>query len=177
MFCDGVDLTDSPYVLVYTLEGLPEDVEAEIRQVKDVLEEAGIREKMMTMEGTTGSDLWANWIGAGLSTDENANGSSLFRIGLPPSILGQYAAEVKLEQAGRRSFIDIANGLIYLSGSIDHRPMQTQAKRLGGYGIYAAGQRPQDDPWGYIPDSMTIMRNLKKRWDALNLFNSGVFIV
>jgi D-lactate dehydrogenase (cytochrome) len=177
VLCDGADLAGSPYVLMYTLEGLLEDVEAEIEQVGRVLEDAGLRDRMTTLAETSASDLWANWIRAGLSTNGIGKATSLFRIGLPPSTLGLYNAEAKLEQAGLESFIDIANGLIYLIGSIDHQPLQAQAKRMGGYAIYAAGRRPTDHAWGYLPESISLMKNLKNRWDPLNLFNAGVFIV
>ena len=33
------------------------------------------------------------------------------------------------------------------------------------------------DVWGYAPDTLDLMRALKKRWDARGLLNPGAFLV
>jgi hypothetical protein len=58
--------------------------------------------------------------------------------------------------------------------------VRKSAMKLGGYAILLAA--PPDfpglgDPWGYIPESLGLMRKLKTRWDRHYLFNPGAFLV
>ncbi len=177
LLCDGTGLVDTPLALVYTLEGLTEDIDAEISQVDQALQDMGINRKPTILDGISGSELWEKWILQGLAATSVEEPASLFRIGLPPAKLGRFFDGVRLEAGSRPPCVDIANGLIYMLGKVDYRTMQVQAKQLGGYGIFAAGERPAGDAWGYVPESISFMKKLKNRWDPHNLFNPGVFIV
>ena len=78
---------------------------------------------------------------------------------------------------GDSSFVlDIASGLLYTcSGPI--QPLRDAALRLGGYTSIVSGRSRAENPWGYTPDSQSLMAALKGRWDGPGLFNPGAFIV
>jgi D-lactate dehydrogenase (cytochrome) len=125
----------SNYVLVYTVEGMPEDVRAELAQVRDLrarLQASGGQRKARaesaqegvgsaqagggsaqagggSAQGTipTGCQLWANILGA------RSENSIIVRTGVPIKSLGEYVQECAALIDSGDWIVDLANGFVY----------------------------------------------------------------
>jgi glycolate oxidase subunit GlcD len=167
------------YVLAYTAEGLPEDVQAELDQVRQVLRTAAVPAPV-EVDQVSGTDIWARLL-------ENSSGRALqVRVGVPARDLASY---IKTQSAALNdtAFIaDIGSGLVYAVS--EHREptaaqhwldsLRRPALALGGYAV--AIDMPgtwQDtiDRWGYQPAALDLMHNLKARWDPGDILNPGAF--
>jgi D-lactate dehydrogenase (cytochrome) len=158
-----VERQPSPYQLIFTAEGYEQDVEAELRAVRGITDGKEV-------DSFTGVDLW----------EERLSGSkSYLRVGVSP---GKVLEFVKHHPATLvENFIaDLANGMIYITPA----PLsQTSALRetalsLGGYVVVANGPKDKGiDLWGYTPDTLPLMRQLKACWDPKGILNPGVFLV
>ncbi len=154
---------ESPYALVYTAEGLPEDVAAELDQVRAVLGAEG-GPALVGLDSVTGSDIWAAWLAAG-------GDKAIVRTGVAPRDLGRWLVEVTPE-LGTSSFIaDIPSGLVYTRGG--GRRSARRREKLGGYSAVVAGSAGTGDRWGRAPDGLDLMRALKAKWDAAGLVQPG----
>jgi D-lactate dehydrogenase (cytochrome) len=179
LLCPGVEVgVSAPYALIYTAEGLPEDVEAELNQVRALLQEKGV-EGGHPGQVFSGSQAWADWMARAAPVDADAS-APLYRIGVPPKDLPVLMTERLPGYGDADFFADLANGLLYLQGGDDMASLQQAIGKLGGYAVLLAA--PVDDlalkdPWGYTPESIDLMRSLKARWDPHGLFNPGVFLV
>src|SRR5581483_7560481 len=111
VLCKGYSaagMPDSRYLLAYTAEGVPEDVQAELAQVCQILREAGAPE-VFENEVITGTDIWAEVLGE----NKTANPIVTLRIGVPVRELPAYMQD-QAALLNDGSFIaDISNGLIY----------------------------------------------------------------
>ena len=186
VLCRGAQqrgLPDSPYVLAYTAEGIPEDVEAEFEQARQALRAASGPEPLET-EAVSGTDLWIAMTG---STGERGLQA---RIGIPakdlPAYLERQAA--LLEQG---AFIaDMAAGMVYSAApaavSTDQHEarawveaLRQPALALEGYAVVTVLPEPLQqalDRWGYHAEGYQIMKALKARLDPGWLLNPGAFI-
>jgi D-lactate dehydrogenase (cytochrome) len=178
LLCRGeaVDAT-SPYVLLYTAEGLPQDVSAELEQVRALLVGMDVTATSMGREFSA-SQVWADWIKHAAPFGQPAD-EPLVRVGVAPSDIGRFFQGMP-DITGLNFMVDLANGCVYLNSKIDLDSVRKSAMKLGGYAILLAA--PPDfpglgDPWGYIPESLGLMRKLKSRWDRHYLFNPGAFLV
>ena len=167
------------YVLAYTAEGLPEDVQAELDQVRQVLRTAAVPEPV-EVDQVSGTDIWARSLG-------NSPGRALqARVGVPARGLASYMHAQSAALHDTEFIADIGNGLVYAISK--HREpaaaqhwlesLRRPALALRGYAV--AIDMPgiwQDtiDRWGYQPAALDLMRNLKARWDPGNILNPGVF--
>jgi D-lactate dehydrogenase (cytochrome) len=180
LLCAGTsrpgEVPSSRYLLAFTAEGHPQDVTAELDAAWAFLEESGLSDIHET-EALAGVDLWAELL---RSSDTYA------RIGLPPKELAGYveANAAALSGDDASHVVDFASGLVYVcpSGMEQVRALRRAALSLGGYAVVNPPTGGVDgsgdiDPWGYAPDSLTLMRGLKERWDPGNCLNSGMFIV
>ena len=65
---------------------------------------------------------------------------------------------------------------------VGRRPVHDEANPLsaalamGGYAVGTRAPGPQDS-WGYTPESMELMRELRRRWGAGGLLSPGAFVV
>jgi D-lactate dehydrogenase (cytochrome) len=180
LLCSGclrpVGVSASRYLLVFTAEGHPQDVAAELGAARATVEGSGLSDIHET-EVLAGVDLWA----------ELLCGDDFYaRIGLPPKELTGYveANVVALNGEDASHVVDFASGLIYLRPSEmgQVRALRQAALGLGGYAVVTSPDGAEDgsgdiDPWGYAPDSLTLMRGLKERWDPGNCLNPGLFMV
>jgi FAD/FMN-containing dehydrogenase len=164
----------SPYLLVFTAEGHPQDVAAELDAARSALAAAGI-EGVLETEGLTGVDLWAELL---------RGGSSYGRIGLPPRDLSAYleANGPALDGDVTPHVVDFASGLIYVRPAEVGQvlALREPAQALGGYAVVVSSNGRGDsdfDPWGYAPETLPLMRRLKERWDPAGCLNPGVFLV
>ncbi len=173
----GTSAAPYPYVLIYTAEGMPEDVEAELAQVRRVLQSAGAS-GLSQRDAPSGSEAWAEWLRAG-------DGQTVVRAAVAPKDLSRLAIEVapglgapslrgdspSPRRDGPSLLADLASGMLYTrSAPVD--ATRRAARAMGGYAVVLSG--PAADRWGYVPDGLDLMQALKARWDAGGLFNPGV---
>ncbi len=172
LLCRGCDLTgaSSPYALIYTAEGMPEDVAAELAQVRTVVRAAGIT-VLAEVDEPSGSDVWAARLGAVLSSETS------LRAGVPPKDLPRLLVDLAPTLAGAAFIADFANGLLYVQGVADVETVRRPARAAGGYAVILAGPSAASDPWGHTPDGLDLMRGIKAKWDPAGLCNPGAFIV
>jgi hypothetical protein len=119
-------------------------------------------------------DIWAQFMG-GSSAD-----TGYVKAGVPPKDLASVLGEVgpALDDAG--CIIDAANGFIYARSASDWKSIRQAALGRGGYAIVMGGEGWCDsdpDPWGVVPESLSLMKTLKTNWDPDHLANPGVFLV
>jgi FAD/FMN-containing dehydrogenase len=169
--------SDAPLRLIYTAEGLPADVDAELLQVRSLLQMHGAP-GFAELE-TAGSALWAEWVGAPLSgADEH-----LIRAGMPVKALGPVMdalrASAESDWETREMALDLANGHLFLRGGSDLAAMRQVLDAHDGYAVVLRSSAPREtlDRWGYVPDGQSMMQAIKARWDPQGRFNPGVFVV
>jgi D-lactate dehydrogenase (cytochrome) len=180
LLCSGVDLPgtgDAPYALLFTLEGLPEDIAAEEELLHAALQAAGAP-ALVAMDGVTATDQWASFLNAG------GDQATTVRIGLPPGRIGDYWGQLSpAVQAQAAWCADVGNNLLYARADLDATitatwlaALRKPALGLGGYAAVIATPHATLDRWGYSPDALDLMRGLKARWDAKQILNPGDFI-
>lgn len=173
LLCRGEGLpVSTPYALLYTVEGLSEDVRAELGEVRTTLARLGGPNPIEI--AASGSELWAAWMRDGDAT------VSLVRIGVAPKDLPRFVAEEKqafLSDHG--SFmVDLASGFVYAQGGGDIATIRCAAQQHGGYAVVLRASSSDGlDVWGHRPDALHLMEALKLRWDASRTFNPDTFIV
>jgi D-lactate dehydrogenase (cytochrome) len=169
LLCKGCEVegVQTPYALIYTAEGVPEDVDAELAQARAALAAAGASAPQ-EFDGLAGSEVWAKWL--------RADGAyPLVRTGIAPKDLGRCLVDVA-PQLGAAPFVaDIAAGLIYSRGGL--AALRPSAERLGGYAAVVGGNSIVADRWGRAPEGLDLMRGLKARWDPSSSFNPAAFRV
>jgi len=171
LLCGGCDVPgiSAPHALVYTVEGLLEDVRTEIREVYRVLQAEGAVAMTLPDSPLSGSELWCRWL------REAAPSETVLRIGVTlrnlPGLLPNSTSFVA----------DLASGLLYARGS--PRAMEElgqMARSSGGYAVtLGAPTAPEDRSalWDYRPDALDLMCALKTRWDPQGLCNPGAFLI
>ncbi|MFN8481838.1 MAG: FAD-linked oxidase C-terminal domain-containing protein [Anaerolineae bacterium] len=162
-------LDDVSSVLLYTAEGEREDVAAEVAQVEAVAAGFGLR--AAALNAVSGTDVWGAFLrGAG-------GNSTLMRVGVPPKDVSAAVAALEGMLAGGAFVADIANGQLYADGMADVAAARAAARPFGGYGVVvAAPQTSGLDPWGYTPEGLDLMRQLKRRWDPRGALNPAAFL-
>jgi D-lactate dehydrogenase (cytochrome) len=172
------------YVLVYTAEGMPEDVRAELAQVQDLLAALQAPSASETNQ-MTGTQLWSNILGT------RSKVQTVVRTGVPVKRLSEYVQECALLIDAGDWIVDIANGFVYTmyeSQSVDKtarwlNALRAPALKREGYAIVidmpALLEMGYDglDRWGYRPQSLQVMQRLKDRWDSAGMLNPGRFLV
>jgi D-lactate dehydrogenase (cytochrome) len=168
------EMAPSPYLFVFTAEGHPQDVAAELDAARAALEGAGVDDVLET-EALAGVDLWAELL---------SGGGSHARIGLPPKDLSAYlqANGSALNGDSTTHVVDFASGLIHVAPAETGQvlALREPALELGGYAVLVSSNGEGDshfDRWGYAPETLTLMRRLKERWDPAKCLNPGVFLV
>jgi D-lactate dehydrogenase (cytochrome) len=166
---------EAPHRLLYTAEGMPGDVAAEIEQVRAALQGAGAASVVET--GETGQAAWAAFLG---NVGEDR---LLVRLGAPVKALAGLLSDLPSLEP-ETLLLDYASGLLYLS----YKPvdvgdarqwldaLRRPALARGGYAIILAAPlafRSGLDPWGYRPAALDIMQRLKERWDPAHILNPG----
>jgi D-lactate dehydrogenase (cytochrome) len=154
--------------LVYTAEGHPDDIAAEMAQVRAALHDAGITGAEETEEAS-GTDLWANWLAE--------PGDTTLRIGVGARELPETLLALQKAGAGKPSFVaDLASGLLYLRG-VPVADARRAAKAARGYAVALNTVAADGDPWGHTPDGLNLMQTLRDRFGAGGLLNPGAFLV
>ncbi|MBM3129497.1 MAG: FAD-binding protein [Chloroflexi bacterium] len=154
----------APYALIYTAEGIEEDVNAELAQARAVLQNEGVSH-LAQLDAPSANDVWADFWRA-------PSDAPVLRAGVAPKDLPAFVGGLALGDASL--IADIPNGMLYTRGAPLER-VRPAALTLGGYAIVLNGQT--GDAWGYRPEGLDLMRALKARWDPRGLFNPGMFVV
>ena len=168
----------APYLLVYTGEGMPEDVDEELNQVTQTLRRAGVANLIET--NVTGTSLWTNHL-----AQTPAAGVAV-RIGLPVQALTKTIPALP-RLPGQKNLVDFGAGMLYATlpptEQAQMRAWLAQIRKLvqaqGGYAVVMTmpdSFRGLIDPWGYQPEALPIMQALKARWDPAGVLNAGRFI-
>ncbi|GCE26280.1 lactate dehydrogenase [Dictyobacter alpinus] len=171
----------SPYLLAYTAEGVQEDVEAELAQLRQVLQRVQAPEPI-TITATSGTDLWTSTLAAAGAD------ALLVRIGVPVKDLPAYLEEHSALLQNDAYVVDFASGFIYAAHLSDNLQQAQQwlerlrqpALLLNGYVVVIAqpsAWQKQIDRWGYRPSSLEIMQRLKKQWDPQAILNPHRFVL
>jgi D-lactate dehydrogenase (cytochrome) len=174
----------SNYILVYTAEGIPEDVQAELVQIRDLLATLQAPSPLET-DQTTGSQLWANIL------HTRSKDQIVVRAGVPIKSLCAYVQECASLIDSGAWIVDIVHGFVYTmyeSHSADEtvrwlNALRAPALKREGYAIIMGMPAPLEtrnnnlDRWGYQQDSLHIMERLKARWDAAGILNPKMFLV
>ena len=168
---------DAPYTLVYTLEGVDEDLAAERDALQAALTAAGAPQA--TLVDATAAAIWASFTGA------DGDAQTLVRIGVPPGQVAAYWRQLApAQQTAATWCFDLGNHLLYARCHADapHTAAWLQAVRrpaldLGGYAVVMQTTWPHDlDRWGYAPAALDLMRKLKAAWDPAHVLNPGDFV-
>jgi D-lactate dehydrogenase (cytochrome) len=165
--------SSAPYTLIYTVEGLPQDVAAELAQAQGALRAAGAPPATQ-LEIPSGSDIWASWLGA-------RGAEPALRLGVAVKDLpGMLRALAAGGEAGLSFVADLASGLLYARGLGDLAAAQRAAQTAGGYAMILRAAGTADsapDDWGHAPEGLDLMHALRERWGAGGLLNPGAFVV
>jgi glycolate oxidase subunit GlcD len=188
--CDmtGVaDVPDSPYTLVYTAEGIAEDVQAELEQVHQVLHTGETKgPEPIVVETLSGTDIWAKLLGN--SEREGRREALKVRAGVAVKDLAAYV-QAQGDTLNEGAFIaDVGSGQVYAVKTLDEveaaqdwlEKLRRPALALEGYAVVLdmpADWEEKLDRWGYRPEAIELMRGLKAWWDPANILNPGGFIV
>jgi D-lactate dehydrogenase (cytochrome) len=170
--CDE-KFSTAPYTLLYTAEGLPEDVYAELAQARTVLQNAGAS-GLAQLDQPDGSQAWGDWM---RQAEKN---TPVVRLGVAPKDLPGLLLELKTLLDDTTYFADLASGQLYVQGIKDLAALRQAALSRGGYAVLfsaSPGFAGIGDPWGYAPESLELMRRIKAGWDPAGLFNPGAFLV
>jgi D-lactate dehydrogenase (cytochrome) len=175
---DNETVSSSAYSLVYTAEGHPADVQAEIDQVRQFLRTAG-GPAPIEVASSSGTDMWTDFL-------QEAQEMLCVRIGVAPKDLPTYINDQAVILHTGTFFADISSGLVYAATTLDNvsearvwlEQLRQAALALDGYAVVM--QMPMQwqgtlDQWGYQPQAIDIMRRLKARWDPNNILGGFIF--
>jgi D-lactate dehydrogenase (cytochrome) len=172
--CHVPAAAEAPYTLVYTAEGVAEDVQAELAQVRSVLDANGAAD-VRSLPEVAGTEVWARWIAG-------QPGGDLVRLGVGRRDLPDLIAALQPQIDGAGFCADLAGGLLYTPGARDLEHLQSVAVQWAGYAVVPAHPRVlngEGDACGcrYTPESVDLMRRLKARWDSPGVLNPGLLVV
>jgi len=191
----GVVLAPQPaerearYALIYTAEGHPADVRAELAIIRRVLLDSGAS----SIEETDAISATGEWERFLAQSPVDSRQSFLARVGVPPSSLTELLPlpspfREEKEEGGMREvvFLDLAHGMLYVHahGADEFQAQQllaglrSIAEPLGGYALMMASPRhwlSSSIAWGEKRPAADLMRRLKLRWDPAGILNRGEF--
>jgi FAD/FMN-containing dehydrogenase len=161
---------ESPYVVIYTAEGVPEDVRAELRQARTALQSIGTSDIWESTQWH-GSTLWANYLASGTPAE-------LIRVGVGRKDLPQLLTRLAPLLHTHPYCADVATGLLYVPGGAAHLShMEPIASEMGGYAIRATAPCLSANGvtgCSRAPEGWELMRRLKAQWDARHCLNPGL---
>ena len=166
LLCKDNNTADT-YTIYYTAEGLVEDVQAELSQVRDVLRVVGapsVQEVEMS-----GIDVWTRMLAEG----------TVVRVGVAAKDLAAYIQE-NSEVINEGEFLaDMSSGCLYAIKTLgDSEATRTWVTALRQPALvqdgYAIIMRHVEDLQnvelrGYRPQALEVMKRLKQRWDPADI--------
>jgi len=154
-------------MLLYTAEGMAEDVEAELGQVRETLKAMGAKVREVEMPAI---DVWASIFTLG----------TVVRVGVSPKDLPLYMQEHK-SLYHEMYVADMSSGCLYAvketGTEVEIREWVAALRRpalaLQGYAVVMhLAEGVQDvDLWGYRPQALDVMKRLKRRWDPADILH------
>ncbi len=165
LLCQRCDLPglSSLHALIYTVEGMAEDVTAELAEVRAMLQADGAT-GLMQVDSPSGSQAWADWLA---SSSPRGEPSLVVRAGVAPKDLPTLVIDLAPGLDDASFWADLANGMLYARDA-PLRPIRSAARSSGGYAVALSGDAA--DRWGHTPAGLHLMRALKARWDEHGLF-------
>lgn len=169
LICKGYESssTGGTYTLFYTAEGLVEDVQAELEQVRDTLRAANVPE--VSEVDTSGIDVWTHMLATG----------TVVRIGVPAKDLSVYMQQHTTLLNEGNFLADMSSGCLYavktIGSSTEIRSWVAALRQptlaYEGYAIVMnLVDGVQDiEHWGYRPQALDVMKRLKRRWDPTGI--------
>lgn len=159
--------------LVYSAEGHPEDVAAELALVRAELDAAGVAGVAERAE-FTGSDVWASWMAAASKAP-----AATLRVGVGVRDLPEVARAGAA--SGALFLADLAGGLLYIQAVGESAALRSLALAAGGYAVVLPigmlQQQGAAQRWGYSPDGLEQMRALRACFGAEGRLNPEAFLV
>lgn len=170
-----------PYTLIYSAEGLPEDVDSELEQVSSRLSEMGAPQPV-ELGGQAALNRWDQLMTA------DSEDPLLLRVGLPPKDLRNFLISWETRVQGSNWLADIASGLLYITSNPDGLgeaqvfldELRKSSLAAGGYTVVLSALDEwfgKLDTWGYPSQTLELMKRLKSRWDPTGILNPGKFII
>ncbi|MGQ9502813.1 MAG: FAD-binding oxidoreductase [Anaerolineae bacterium] len=163
----------SPYMVVYTAEGVPEDVRAELHQARTALQSIGVSDVWESTQWD-GNTIWAHY----LADITSGTPADLVRVGVGRKDLPQLLTTLDPFLHEHPYCADIAVGLLYVPGGATRLlQMERPAIEMGGYAILPTSPclSIHGEPGcSHAPESWELMRRLKACWDAHGLLNPGL---
>jgi D-lactate dehydrogenase (cytochrome) len=171
---------DSAYVLAYTAEGLTEDVQAELEQVRQALQVMGCPDPV-EVDDLGATDIWTELL-------SSTAGSLQVRVGVPARELPAYIQDQSATLDTGSFLADLSNGFVYAVQQPETledaqqtlKTLRAPALGLEGYAVVmdAPGNMTDKlDRWGYTPQGIDVMKALKRRWDSRGILVSpGYFL-
>jgi len=162
--CDIPGVPRSPYTLIYTAEGMEEDVQSELDQARAIIKQASGSEPI-EISDVSGTDVWCQQL-------RQNNDAAQVRVGLPVRDVPVYTNDQSSILNTGAFFVDFANGFVYASLLAQHSEaierLRVPALQVGGYAVVT--QVPESwqgtlNRWGYVPETLELMRAMKGRWD------------
>ena len=174
-------LTTGKYLLAYSVEGIREDVQAELAQVRQVLQATDMPEAL-EVEDLTGTAIWASMLGQATEM------SVLVRVGIPVKDVPDYIQAQEELLSAENFIIDIGSGLVYTRRqfeTVEDANVWLEAVRIPAHAVdgYAVvmdmplAWQGKLERWGYRPTALALMQRLKMQWDASSALNPGMFVV
>ncbi|GHO74944.1 lactate dehydrogenase [Ktedonobacter sp. SOSP1-85] len=171
----GPHIQGSPYTLVYSDEGLHEDVETELQQVQEALREAGAPEAQI-VENWSATNAWEQFL--------RREGTHV-RVGVSPRKAFSYIRQQQAVLERDDYMVDFNSGHIYAASQDESVPstqawveeLRTPALQQDGYALVTAlpdAFNGHIERWGYQPDGLKVMQALKQRWDPQSVLTSGI---
>jgi D-lactate dehydrogenase (cytochrome) len=166
---------ESAYALAYTAEGLTEDVQAELEQVRQVLQVMGCPDPI-EVDDLGATDIWSELL-------NSTSGSLQVRVGVPARELPTYIQDQSATLDAGSFLADLSSGFVYSMqqpGTLEEaqqtlKALRAPALRLEGYAVVMdAPEKMADrlDRWGYTPQGIDVMKALKQRWDPRGILVS-----
>jgi D-lactate dehydrogenase (cytochrome) len=184
VICSGITITrqTGQHTLVYTAEGHPVEVQAELANIRTALREGGAT-TVNESDAHTATEAWTRQVAENMATA---------RIGLPAGRLLDLALASKLPQGNPPLVIDVAAGLLAVPLPASHPQVAGQvlaglrftAEGLGGYAVLHCGPRAwlarpagaeTFDAWGTPRPATALMQKMKSTWDPAGILNPGEF--
>lgn len=168
-------IQSSPYTLVYSTEGLREDVETELQQVQKALREEGAPETQI-VENWSATNAWEQFL--------RREGTHV-RVGISPRKAFSYIRQQQAVLERDDYMVDFNSGHIYTASQEESmsniqawlEELRTPALQQGGYALVTAlpdALNGHIERWGYQPDGLKVMQALKQRWDPQSVLTSGI---
>lgn len=167
LLCKDTNNDANIYSMYYTAEGLVEDVQAELIQVKDVLNSLGVNGvREVEMSGT---DIWTHMLAKG----------TVVRVGVAAKDLAVYIQENSKVLDKGEFLADMSSGCLYViktpeSSEVIHTWVASLRQPALAQDGYAIVMRHAEDlldveRWGYRPQALDVMKRLKQRWDPADI--------